>query len=676
MDKFVPPSALTHRFANLQLAPPSSKHPRTTHPQDLDPTRGINVSTRSYHEPWVKCRLNLPHDGFFVFPRRARHVIRNLRNSKDDAAKALDTKIEAICHATGAYILLPSPSSYAARIWGTSSQVEAARFQLDALVDNMESTMSSWEKIRGVDARMEDRALENCQKEALMNKILVHAEGVDYRFGFYLLLPPGFDLYEFIDAHDQTIIDEFRKTYCPCLVKYDRAARLVMTFATTEETVLALSQPVRYLVDSFASRSFRKVRKNLVRIFARTLYPSTFRLKAQPTAKVALALPQGEYYPPANTIVNDQRWHCQLRVTGELAEILQKSLGELKLPRTQVQMRASFGHFGLERYLHPANGKDVFLFGDFCETIRSSDTILRLLGLHSMPPEYSHNLNVVLQNQGFLEPVTTHAVYFDFHPAQLECAVMRLVCEYACFDTEVEITDMKWIEHETRADSNVVEVNVYSLDVAQPSWQFQIGASVVYDNKIIPPSLRKFQNSIRITTDPLTTSATGPRPHVAFMHPETDQLCQVSEVTIWTYHSTRNNGVFELRQTHTRGRPLDHTMGGKMQGKTEDETRSRMVAKKRDEQEEKIGDEMMEMEESTVGNKNSSDKTTWSAAYYYSDWPILLAEFARPGSANDVSWERSIDTFFPDPHDGRSFGMSGFVRDVEELQRILASVHA
>jgi len=153
----------------------------------------------------------------------------------------------------------------------------------------------------------------------------------------------------------------------------------------------------------------------------------------------------------------------------------------------------------------------------------------------------------------------------------------------------------------------------------------------LYSEKSIKSHMLAFQGKISFERPPDGIKAI-PRRRVKYPYGAAG-LRAVSELTVlrWRFKST--DGFFELRRKDV----YDERAGTRSPGPAE---------------------------------------TRWHALYYYPEWDNLMGEFANIKPGEDISWAKSVATFFPESgdSDGRALpqGFKKFLAEVEEIQDLLA----
>ena len=537
-------------------------------------------------------------------------------------------QLEDIMIKAGSYIRKPEEGDDRLSIWGTDQQVADTKaalrlFEQDIRNSPANSQAGLWAKSNALDGRAEHR-LERQARRKEFDALLKQA-ALEYPYQAALLWPSELDMKKFEDDNDGTL-DHIRDTFFCRLGLHSSPVPYIEISANTEKDIVQIFTRMSNLVkETIASRD-QLMKLNLV-------YPPAFDIFRD---RVGLQDkdPWTDSYLPTlygKPATNEAEWNEERRKTHinnrkKIKNSIDSCIKRLRISQHHVRMRVVFGELGFTLFQKPADGGDTYSFTDFYTMVTKGRTNLLLNSLPIRQGEIADLPAILNSMDAFRELRESYGAFFDF-PGSSPHTILRLE---AVFDpvgqSDFQVLEQRWIE--VRDKISKFQISLYNF--GRPDYQLTLDAFPLHTNKTIKGHMAAFQNNLSFER-PRNGIASLPRRRVKY--PQGHQgLRSVSEITVmrWRYKDT--DGIFELRRK--------------------------------------------DVYDETVGRYNAIPvSTSWYGLYYYSEWDNLLGEFANVNPGEDISWEKSVATFFPESNndDGKALpqGFKSFITEVEEIQDLL-----
>lgn len=551
-----------------------------------------------------------------------------LRNDRGSQAHPIQT-LQEIMFRFGAYVKMPDDQDQKLFVWGTPQQVAETRAALAQWEQDIRKSADSlkeknWVRSGALDGRAEHR-LQRQSKQKAFDELLRQVS-LDYAFEAAFLWPKELDIEEFAE-HNASALDQLRSSH-HCRIGFQSSdVQHILVGANSERDVVTIMNRVLNLIKEIISRRDQLVTVNLVH----PPHHSTYRDRVGLQDRDPLT---DSYLPTLHgmPISDEAEWVKERRRTHvnnrkKIKKTIDTSIKRLRVSQQHVRMRVVFGELGFKLFQKPADGSDTYSFEDFFLMVTKSRTKLSMNSIPVRQGDITELPDILDSMDAFRDGTELYGAFFDF-PATNSNATLRLETMInPVGEGDYEFRERRWVEF----GNMVSRLQVSLFNFERPDYQLTVDAFPMYSNKQIGGMMAAFQNDIAFKIPPHGIKAI---PHRRVKYPPGHKGLQtVSELTIKKWRFKDTDGIFELRRK--------------------------------------------EVYDDRMGQYSSSPVATrWHALYYYPEWDNLMGEFGMLKPGEDVSWAKSVATFFPESgiDDGRALpqGFKKFINEVEEIQDLLA----
>lgn len=613
---------------------PGGVHHRLTRPRP-SPQPAPTIDNAG-HQAWIRGDPPKSHHMLSIIWVK---FLRNLPLSPIESPEQIARgRLNEICRRTNTYI--PNPESDVVQILvfadneedATRAVDELETFELDVRQTGPRPSRDNWKKTKTFDGRVEDRAARKTAQTQMSAARVEANKQTHFPFQAYLLWPPKVDLARFRKKHESALIDIQGSINMPCSIDFfEEGVRYVKISAQEEHHVHSLHLRVINLIKDMVAMSGLFSCINRLRLPRAPTYRDRVGLDKHPHASYFIPTLHGETLPSDEigkweSLCKQSDRHNRLILRNEMETIIEA----LHAPGQQVRLRLTFTELGFKKSTAPADGSDTHTFDDFCEMLREPQTVMAPAGLIPAPGVDFGDLVSLLESlPEFSKPENRYVLHFDFLGSNR--ATLRLEQEmYIGIHGEPEMFANRWLQFsDSFKDNELLEFNMLDFEHPRANYQVHIGRTNIYE-AAENDHITQFASRISYKPDPAGVQA-EPKRRVVFP-PGTRALVKHMEISIARFNFKGPDARFELIRK--------------------------------------------DIFEAGAVDQSIPSKTEWSAHYYYPEWDSLLGEFGNLKGGDQVTWERSMQSFFipilakndlrPLP---KTFG--GFMNEAEQLQIIL-----
>ena len=602
----------------------SAGHNSHQHPQSL-PTNSAIAAYRGGEAPTDK----------HFFQVTWATLLSNLHTEGLPESREARNRLDQICNQTETYIPTPQLDSVEAKIFGNAEHVITAKQQLDLFEKDIRAHRrrkheENWIKQNALDGRKDHREKRQNKTNESLKWYEQQNRSIDHDFEDYIFWPSHLDLEQFAAEYETSVFLDMRREY-DCHITFNTSLGLVRISAPSEKRLMMVHGRVVNLVKELVARLNQGMKLNLIRLPSSEIFRSKVALDqprtdaSRPNAPREPSLPSifGEALPKSE----EQQWEVLRRQADRenrrlINLCLNHCLTTMQIAKQHVRMRLTFGELGFTRHRKPPNENSAYEFDEFVDMLRNEKTLMKSQGLRSTGGDMSLLPDALDQMQEvFCDPVESYTVHFDFQKDPTK-STLRLECEFQInHNNETERTASRWLLFDQTRGDHLLEMNM--LEFEKPDWTLSMGAVPLYEISSREGRLETFAHTLDFRVDKRHSQ----KPQRGAIYPPgNDELVRLTEITCRRYRFKNTDGILELRRK----------------------------------------------EFYDVGMKTAAAtpiSVTWNATYYYQEWDHLLGQLASLEPGEQVRWELSLPTFFPDsPGSERPDGFRRFMREVEEIQ--------
>ncbi|KAL9115442.1 MAG: hypothetical protein Q9227_000763 [Pyrenula ochraceoflavens] len=503
------------------------------------------------------------------------------------------------------------------------------RSDLTSKVSHQQTKEHLFPRVRPRDYREEDRS-EMRAKIAEGDRIITSqpVPPFEYPFQLVFLWPDGtIDIQTLIRDFNDSAINDMRLQF-KCHIDFKIPTRAIVCQTIRESDIFLLQKRLEGLHREILSKWDNSNTINVVNL------PSS----AICMSKVALLpvsdSPADGQFCALDGYPLDEEFHSSIDERATLSrlsneQMMRKAiflqLQELRLTRQHVRMRLNIGKLALKRKKRPKDGR-AYGLEEFEEMMSQELTQMTMNRVPLRKFDWMTLNNTCLSSGLCNSPEETFSSKFDFVDPKTQ-QTLRLEIDYYSnqLTNEIEITQRRWLEIAASGKQlSILEMNV--LDFERYDLQFLITANDFSTNRAIQKQLLSFENSVRFEPvhEPGLSISDRRAKFQVFANKGPDS---VHETCTTTYNLTGTNFKIDVIRHNTflpsRGLP-----------------------------------------------KPPEPKFEWSFSVYDPVWDVLLGELSNLAPGEEVSWIRTLGSFFPSGQDDR--GKSGFNDFAETVARVLA----
>ena len=394
--------------------------------------------------------------------------------------------------------------------------------------------------------------------------------------------------------------------------------------ANEERSLLQVVQRIVNLVKELIAELNQVTKANLLQLPSKSAYDSSVRLEKNESM---LAIPELEAMNLS--MPEDGNWERLLRDRNrsnrkDVGKALEECLKSLRLSEKHVRMRVSLGQLAFKQYQLPSGGSKQYRFDDFCTMVGNDRTILELQGL-LIGADTDAIVDRCASHPMFLNPTETYSVQIDFTEPN-KPTTLRLEKAFSVSLKDVFDTGHRWLEFPSGSEGSLLEVNM--LDFENLDWQMTINSASFPENVRTSKQLDSFQANVTFTPAPDDELKGKPKRRVFYRSGGPNPIL-VTELTTITYDVRDTDAKFELTRKD-------------------------------------------EYEQTQYGTQTGPPISRLFASYFYPNWDNLLGAYASLQPGEQVEWQPSLSTFFPDTtSEGKPKGLKKFMEEVKQIQRVL-----
>lgn len=607
-----------------------------------------NVQTKVTRLPAFQVYRASPEspDEVFHFNRSIKTILNALPKQQNvEPSEVLRDRLAAICIDTNTYISIASNSADACNIWGEPNHVIRAKesllaFEMNAANPSQNNTSKpnpAWNKVGAFDGREHDRTIR-ARWLALQQQFL--QQGLDdsnMPYQTHLYWPEGYDVDNFIGDYGEDILHDLMIKY-NCVIRQQAAERVTKIGCDTQQVLFQVHNRLMGLMREMVARK----KPGMYAIHCEAPGSITYRDRVKLTkvmkggepinipSLTGQPLPRSEHEQWAQLSSDINR---KYKRTTRLA--LQSCINALYLSRKHLQLRVIFGDLGLIQVMKAENGQTTYHIDDFLTKIQLPGTkVLQRPLQEGVSFGFTDNIESFQE----FEPLDiSWEVSFDFSGGPNNPhKTLQLLKEFShnmVDPDEPSVAATRWLTYsDASIDDKTDLISINHIDLERVGYQLYLGGGTLFQNQKTLQDLRSFETNIKFRP-----SLNGLRydsiKHVT--HPYGNQeLTTMRETSISKYRFKDTRGTFEIRRT--------------------------------DQFNCKPGE-----------SSPDSQRTEWSAAYYYAGWDNLLSAFANIDPGQDVEWKRDLATFFPKVEDSNNpqilpKGFKNFMKEVDEIQTLIS----
>jgi hypothetical protein len=409
-----------------------------------------------------------------------------------------------------------------------------------------------------------------------------------------------------------------------CAIDYDSTTSFVRVMANEERSLLQVVQRIINLVKELIAELNQVTKANLLQLPSKSAYGSSVRLEKNESM---LAIPELEGMNLS--MPEDENWERLLRDRNrsnrkDVGKALEKCLKSLRLSEKHVRMRVNLGQLAFKQYQLPLDGSKQYRFNDFCTMVGNDRTILELQGL-LIGADTDAIVDRCASHPMFINPTETYSVQIDFTEPN-KPTTLRLEKAFSVSLKDVFDTGHRWLEFPSGSEGSLLEVNM--LDFENLDWQMTINSASFPENVRTSKHLDSFQANVTFTPAPGDELKGKPKRRVFYRSGGPNPIL-VTELTTITYDVRDTDAKFELTRKD-------------------------------------------EYKQTQYGTQTGPPISRLFASYFYPNWDNLLGAYASLQPGEQVEWQPSLSTFFPDTtSEGKPRGLKKFMEEVQQIQRVL-----
>lgn len=526
------------------------------------------------------------------------------------------------------YIREPADDDERLCIWGNTKQVEGTKAELSDWVQSVRivfanSRLSShgWTRMNALDGRTEHR-LDRQNKQKALNRHLRDAS-LPYPFQAALLWPRDMDIDDFQEANEDAL-EDLRDTYICHIAFQNTGLQHVIIEAYVEKEMLKLMSRILNLIKETMSKREQVSTVSMLHLPDFEIYRDRVGLQDKdPHSDTYLPTLHGNL-APSETEYGVQRLNSHSSNRLKIKNILDTSLKRLRMSQQLVRMRAVFGELGFTLFQKPEGGAETYSFEEFKNMVTKGRTKLSLNNLPVRQGDIRDLPDVLDSMEAFSGRTETYGAFFDF--AGKGYTTLRLAASFIPNAMgEVDTLEQQWLEIGEKV--SMLQVSLLCFD--RPDLQITLDAFPLYSNADSKPEMEKFRLNLSYVPP---ANGIKDNPHRCVRYPQAfNQVRKVHELTMVRWRFRQTDGVFELRRKDVYDDSKKHQC-------------------------------------------SSPIETRWHALYYYPEWDNLMGHFSTIKPGEDITWKKSVATFFPESdRSGRALpkGFKNFMTEVEEIQGLL-----
>ncbi|KIW11936.1 hypothetical protein PV08_09209 [Exophiala spinifera] len=526
------------------------------------------------------------------------------------------------------YIREPTENDERLYIWGNTKQVDGTKAELSDWVQsvrlafaNSKPSSHSWTRMHALDGRTEHR-LDRQNKQKALNRHLRDVS-LPYPFQAALLWPKDMDIDEFQEVNE-VALEELRDTYICHIAFQNTDPQHVIIETYAEKEMLKLMSRILNLIKETVSKREQVSTVSMLHLPDFEIYRDRVGLQDKdPRSDTYLPTLHGNL-APSDADYNVQRLKSHSSNRLKIKTILDSSLKRLRMSQQHVRMRVVFGELGFTLFQKPEGGAETYSFEEFKKMVTRGRTKLSLNNLPVRQGDIKDLPDVLDSMDAFSDRTETYGAFFDF--AGKGYTTLRLDASFVPNAMgEVDTLEQQWLEIGEKV--SMLQVSVLCFD--RPDLQITLDAFPLYSNAASKPEMEKFR--LNLSYEPPANGIKDiPRRRVKY--PQAfSQIRRVHELTMVRWRFRRTDGIFELRRKDI-------------------------------------------YDDSTRHPSPSPIETRWHALYYYPEWDNLMGHFSTIKPGEDITWSKSVATFFPESDRSGSAlpkGFKNFMTEVEEIQGLL-----
>jgi hypothetical protein len=394
--------------------------------------------------------------------------------------------------------------------------------------------------------------------------------------------------------------------------------------ANEERSLLQVVQRIINLVKELIAELNQVTKANLLQLPSESAYGRSVRLEKNESM---LAIPELEGMNLS--MPKDGNWERLLRDRNrsnrkDVGKALEKCLKSLRLSEKHVRMRVNLGQLAFKQYQLPPDGSKQYRFNNFCTMVGNDRTILELQGL-LISADTDAIVDRCASHPMFINPTETYSVQIDFTEPN-KPTTLRLEKAFSVSPKDVFDTGHRWLEFPSGSEGSLLEVNM--LDFENLDWQMTINSASFPENARTSKQLDSFQANVTFTPAPGDELKGKPKRRVFYRSGGPSPIL-VTELTTITYDVRDTDAKFELTRKD-------------------------------------------EYQQTQYGTQTGPPISRLFASYFYPNWDNLLGAYASLQPGEQVEWQPSLSTFFPDTtSEGKPKGLKKFMEEVKQIQRVL-----
>ncbi|KAL2407912.1 hypothetical protein ABEF95_014960 [Exophiala dermatitidis] len=577
----------------------------------------------------IRFEGGIPPDAEYHLPSNWRaQKTKTLRMDRASRPHPLRT-LQEIMLKFGTYIKKPEEQDDRLFIWGTQQQIIDTKAALEKWQEELIKSKDNnprFAKSTAVDGRLEHRVERQSKKQAFHD--LLKQASIDYQFEAAFLWPRELDIEEFATHHADTL-DQLRSTYNCYIGFHAEGVQHITIGAHYEKDIMNIMKRVLNLIKELVGRRDQLTSVNLVQLPDVSVYRDRVGLEDKdPLSDSYLPTLHGKPAP------DEAEWAKERRLTNinnrkKMKKTIDTAIKRLRISQQHVRMRVVLGELGFKLFQKPPDGSTTYSFEDFYLMATKGRSKLSMNSLPVRQGDITELADILDGMEEFHDAVESYGAYFDF-PAANSQTILRLetvINPIGDDSDEYEMLGRRWVE----IDQMVSRLQLSVFNFERPDYQITMDAFPMHVNKARSQMMAQFGNNVSFIRPKDGIKAI---PHRRIRYPAGQRgLTTVSEITVKKWRFKDTDAFFELRRKEV------------------------------------YDDRITQYSPHPV-------ETKWHALYYYPEWDNLMGEFANVQAGEDVTWVRSVATFFPEGgvDDGRALplGFKKFVSEVEELQDLLA----
>jgi hypothetical protein len=528
-------------------------------------------------------------------------------------------------------------------IWGSDEDAVRAKEELDTFVHDVRTrgerpSRDHWTKEPAYDGRVEDRAMRKLREETLQAATYQLNQQGDLQFEALLLWPEKLDVKDFRSKHEDTVLRkiqseiECRIEFCP-----KHSPRYVKISSNEERHVHSTHTKVINLIRETTAQDGMFLRVNRIRLPNASMYRDRVSLHLHPSKRLYMPtlygnpLPEGELGEWSRLQSNSE-----LSNNTQLKRELESVIRAIQAPSQHVRMRVALTELGFRRYEAPPDAEEHhreahpdsekhYVFDDFSQMMVKPLVKIDMVGLNSHA-NLGGLVDIISAMPEFSNLENRFRLQFDFRGDSK--SALRYEREMRLgFEDELEDEANRWLRFGGSADDKkVLEFNVLDFEHLRANYVVLLEKTEFHEPQ---DQHRKFASGIQYQHEPTGVKSKPLRR--AIFPPGYDGLAEHHELSIARWNFKGPDARFELIRRDT--------FRGIQSGKTPTESE-------------------------------------WLAHYYYPEWDTLLGEFGNLEPGDQVSWKKSLETFFPPENRSSDIqkplpSFKKFVQEISEAQKCL-----